>query len=455
MSRLVAVSNRVAIPSQLQGAQGGLAVGLRAALEDAGGIWFGWDGGVDDRPDEPRQPATQDHNGVRYATLRLSRSEYERYYFGFANQVLWPLFHYRMSFIHSCRERREGYWEVNRLFAERLPPLLGGDEAIWVHDYHFIPFGQVLREQGVTAPIGFFLHTPFPPWDVFRALPEPEQLLTALCRYDLVGFQTAIDRDNFLDCIEHCPPPAEVGPPRTGVFPIGIDPEQVAQEAERGYRSQEGKRLRYLRGRRLITGVDRLDYSKGMVNRFEAFESLLERHPETHGEVVYLQIAPVSRGDVPEYEEIRQRLEYMAGHINGRFAEDDWMPLRYLNRGFHRSNILGFLSRSDVGLVTPMRDGMNLVAKEFVAAQDPHNPGVLVLSSQAGAAQELDGAVQVTPYDIDDMVDGMNRALSMPLEERRERWEQMMEVLRRNDIHRWWSDFTQALWAAHAEGSRG
>ncbi len=454
MSELVAISNRVALPSQLQGAQGGLAVGLRAALEESGGLWFGWSGGVDERAGA-REPRLQEANGVRYATLRLTRDEYERFYMGYANQVLWPLFHYRMSFVHCTDARLEGYWEVNRLFAGHLLPLLKGGETIWVHDYHFIPFGSLLREQGVSAPIGFFLHTPFPPWDVMRALPDHARLLRALCAYDLVGFQTAIDRDNFLDCIAHM----EGGhirdrewavfdgeAARAGVFPIGIDVDDVAVEARRGFNSQQGRRLQEsLQQRKLIMGVDRLDYSKGLRNRFEAYEALLERHPDYRRSVVFLQIAPISRGDVAEYEEIRQHLEYMAGHINGRFAEYDWVPLRYLNKGFHRSNILGFLARSDVGLVTPMRDGMNLVAKEFVAAQHPDDPGVLVLSSLAGAAHELDAAVLVNPYNVDEIVHGLDRALSMPLAERRERWHAMAQALRDNDIHHWRTTFLEAL----------
>nr|WP_242464447.1 trehalose-6-phosphate synthase [Halorhodospira abdelmalekii] len=446
---MVTISNRVALPSQLQAAQGGLAVGLRAALEESGGIWYGWDGGVDERITGPRAPRVQTHNSVRYATLRLSRTEYDRYYLGFANRVLWPLFHYRMSFVHCRNPLLEGYWEVNRLFAEHLPSLLDGDEIIWVHDYHFIPCGELLREQGVTAPIGFFLHTPFPPWDIIRALPDHSRFLRALCRYDLIGFQTTIDRDNFLDCLRHLDPqPTPL--PRAEVFPIGIDVDQVANAARRGFNSQQGRRLEQsLRDRRLIIGVDRLDYSKGLRNRFEAYESLLEQHSEHRSDIVFLQIAPVSRGDVPEYEEIRQHLEYMAGHINGRFAEYDWVPLRYLNRGFHRTNVLGFLARSHVGLVTPMRDGMNLVAKEFVAAQNPENPGALVLSLHAGAAQELDSALLVNPYNVDDVVDGLHRALTMPLAERHERWQAMMASLRRNDIHRWRTDFVDALHDAH------
>ncbi len=459
MSELVTVSNRVALPSQLQGAQGGLAVGLRAALEESGGLWFGWSGGIDERADPARAPRVQEAHGVRYATLRLTRDEYERYYMGYANQVLWPLFHYRMSFVHCTDARIEGYWEVNRLFAEHLLPLLQGDEAVWVHDYHFIPMGALLRQRGLTAPIGFFLHTPFPPWDVMRALPDHQRLLRALCAYDLVGFQTGFDRDNFLDCITHMEGGAvrdgewavvDGETARAGVFPIGIDVDTVAREARRGFNSQQGRRLQQsLQQRRLIIGVDRLDYSKGLRNRFEAYETLLERHSDYRRSVVFLQIAPISRGDVAEYEEIRHHLEYMAGHINGRFAEYDWVPLRYLNKGFHRSNVLGFLARSDVGLVTPMRDGMNLVAKEFVAAQNPDDPGVLVLSTLAGAARELEAAVLVNPYNVDEIVHGLDRALAMPLDERRERWQAMVKALRENDIHRWRTTFLEALHDAH------
>lgn len=462
---LITISNRVALPSQLQGAQGGLAVGLRTALEESGGLWYGWDGRHAAQLPDPRPLAVQHANGVRYATLQLTRSEYERFYLGFSNQVLWPLFHYRLPYVHCDRVDRGGYWAVNRLFAARLPELPDVRAPIWVHDYHFMPLGELLRERGIDNPLGFFLHTPFPPWDVYRALPGHEALLRALCAYDLVGFQTDLDRDNFLDCLRHVAFAEVLNPGRAlyqgkmlhiGIFPIGIDVDSVAAHARHGFYSQQGRRLQASLGdRRLIIGVDRLDYSKGLDIRFDAYRRLLEQRREHRARVVYLQIAPVSRGDVPEYEEIRRELEYQAGHLNGQFAEYDWAPLRYLNRGFHRANVLGFLARAHVGLVTPMRDGMNLVAKEFVAAQDPDDPGVLVLSELAGAARELDAAIQVNPYDPDEVADRLHQALTLPLGERRERWRQMIRRLREHDITRWRTNFLRALQAAARENGTG
>ena len=453
MSRLVVVSNRVALPKGRQHSQGGLAVAMEAAMRQAGGLWFGWDGQVDDAR---AQEATrlQEHENIKYATVSLSHRDYQDYYAGFANRMLWPLFHYRMNFIHSHRQYQEAYFRVNHDFAQRLTAMLQDDDLIWVHDYHFLPLAAELRKMNITQPIGFFLHTPFPSWDVMRALPGHEELLEALCAYDLIGFQTRIDQDNFLECIRQAKI-AQVqgnwikrGHRRSWVeaFPIGVDVDEVAATAKKGRPSVAGKRLQSsLSGRRLIMGVDRLDYSKGLSERFQAYENLLDHHAERRREVVFMQIAPPTRADVPEYNEIRRTLERNAGHINGRFADYDWVPLRYLNRGFNRSTILGFLSMAQVGLVTPLRDGMNLVAKEYVAAQNPQDPGVLVLSHLAGAAQELDAAVVVNPYDIDDVTAGLQRALSMQNEERKERWLAMMAILRRNNIHVWRERFLHRL----------
>lgn len=455
MSRLVVVSNRVALPKGRQQSQGGLAVAMEAAMRQSGGLWFGWDGQVDDARAQ-EAPRLQEQAGIKYATVSLSQRDYQDYYAGFANRMLWPLFHYRMNFIHSHRQYQEAYFRVNRRFAHDLLPLLQTDDLIWVHDYHFLALGDELRQAGVAQPIGFFLHTPFPSWDVLRALPGHEELLRALCAYDLIGFQTRIEQDNFLECLHQ----SRIGEVRGNVvghahhrswveaFPIGVDVDEVAATARKGRPSASGKRLlSSLAGRRLIIGVDRLDYSKGLPERFQAYEDLLDRHPERRREVVFMQIAPPTRADVPEYKEIRRTLERYAGHINGRFADYDWVPLRYLNRGFNRSTVLGFLSMAQVGFVTPLRDGMNLVAKEYVAAQNPHEPGVLVLSHLAGAAQELDAAVLVNPYDIADVTAGLQRALGMSNEERKERWTAMLAVLRRNDIHIWRERFLDRLQA--------
>lgn len=453
MSRLVVVSNRVPVPRGGKLAPGGLAVGLMSALQAGGGLWFGWDGKVGDLG--AGSVAVHDHGPVRFATLSLCSKDYEEYYNGYANRVLWPLFHYRLNLIDYQRRYSDGYLRVNGLFAHKLQELLQPGDRIWVHDYHCIPVAQQLREAGLRQPLGFFLHIPFPPPDLLRALPEHETLLSMLCAYDLLGFQTEPDRRAFQSCLEqffgaraHADGTISTADfrVRTGVFPISIDVDEVAATAAKGRASRQGRRLQdSLQGRALITGVDRLDYSKGLSGRFRAFQGLLKNYPDTHGRVVYLQVAQPSRSDVPEYKQVRRELNAIAGEITGSFAEYDWAPLIYLSRGFVRSTVLGFLGFSRVGLVTPLRDGMNLVAKEFVAAQDPENPGVLVLSRLAGAAEELDAAVLVNPYDIEDMTEQLARALSMAEGERRERWQAMMQALRRNDVHHWRERFIAAL----------
>jgi trehalose 6-phosphate synthase len=457
--RLVVVSNRIAVEAPgSKGAQGGLAVAVLAALRSTGGIWFGWSGEVTDKP--AAAPELIQGDGLVYATLDLLRQDFEQYYNGFANRVLWPLLHYRPSLVEFQRSDFSAYMRVNRQFAHHLAPLLKPTDFVWVHDYHLMPLGEELRQVGVTQPIGFFLHTPFPAAEVFRVLPIHSKIMRAMCSYDLIGFQTEDDLHNFCDYLRRWSG-AEIGRDgairvfgrhlRAAVFPIGIDVEAIAGQAEQSVGGRHARRLyESLHERSLIIGVDRLDYSKGLEPRFRAFERLLEMYPEARGRVTLMQIAPPTRSDVPEYLEIRRSLEEAAGHINGRFAEFDWMPLRYLNKTFNQRTLCGFLRAARVGLVTPMRDGMNLVAKEYVAAQDPQNPGALVLSSFAGAARELTDALLVNPIDIDGMAEAMHDALVMPLGERLERWQSMMTVLRRNSIGAWRENFVQALAEAAA-----
>ncbi len=455
MSRIVAVSNRVADP-QDKAAAGGLAVGVLRALENGGGIWFGWNGELSQ---ETRDPEVSVRGGITYATIALEEGLYERYYNGFCNTTLWPLFHYRLGLSEYDRSQFESYIGVSELFAKKLLPLLREDDLIWVHDFHLIPLGERLRAAGATQPIGFFLHTPFPPSDVLRALPVHEQLLRGLCSYDVVGFQTERDLSAFREAATQ-PGMGAVSRPdgslQVGdrtiyamVFPIGIDVDACATRAASSESSDwiEGIRTS-LTGRRLMIGVDRLDYSKGLSRRFEAYEALLERHAEFRREIVFMQIAAPTRSAVPAYTEIRHDLERRAGHINGTFAEVDWVPLRYLNRAIDRGSLLAMFRLASVGLVTPFRDGMNLVAKEYVAAQDPDDPGVLVLSTMAGAADELQDAVLVNPVDVDAIVEGIRRGLTMPREERRARHSAMMRVLRQNDIDAWRNRFVAALRAA-------
>ncbi|MFQ5959143.1 MAG: trehalose-6-phosphate synthase, partial [Alphaproteobacteria bacterium] len=298
--------------------------------------------------------------------------------------------------------------------------------------------------------------------EVLASLPTHQELIRTLFAYDLVGFQTDNDLRAFHDYVVR-EAKGKVNADgvvsafgrktRAGVFPIGIDADAFAELAESPESQRQLKRLRdSLQGRRMIIGVDRLDYTKGLVERLRAFEQLLETYPETRGQVSLMQIAPPSRIEVPEYGDIRRALEATAGHINGRFAEFDWVPIRYLNRPFSRRALSGVFRGSRIGLVTPLRDGMNLVAKEYVAAQDASDPGVLVLSRFAGAARQLDGAQIVNPYDLHAMAEALHRGLEMPLEERRERWSTMMEGLRRDDVTAWRNRFLSALRATRAGG---
>jgi trehalose 6-phosphate synthase len=453
MSRLVCVSNRISLPRK-SAAPGGLAIGILSALKRTGGLWFGWGGETVEQ--EPGDPDIHIREGVTYATIDLKKAEFDLYYNGYANEVLWPLFHYFQRGMRYAVEQRDAYESVNRTFAQKLAPLITPDDVIWVHDYHLIPLGRRLRELGVRRPLGFFLHIPFPNIEMLRVLPVYAELLRDLTSYDVVGFQTQNDLRSFQSGIEHLSGPEALrsdGRIRVGdrtmraeVFPIGVDVASVESEAIEASQAEVVKRMTdSLMGRALMIGVDRLDYSKGLVERFQSYQQFLEAYPDNLGRITYLQIAPLSRTDVRAYSEIRQALEQAAGRTNGRFADTDWTPIRYLNRNFPHSTLMGLLRAANVGIVTPLRDGMNLVAKEYVAAQNPEDPGVLILSNLAGAARELSAALQVNPYDTRAVSHAIQAALSMSLQERRERHAAMLQVLKRNDIGAWTRRFVEAL----------
>jgi trehalose 6-phosphate synthase len=453
MGRLVIVSNRVAPIEEGKQAAGGLVVGIREELAAKGGIWFGWSGEVLEKT--ATTPKIVRQGSITYATLGLGKTDYRDYYAGFSNGTLWPLLHFRLGLIQFDRQQFTGYVRVNRLFAARLIPLLRPDDVIWVQDYHLIPMAAELRQRGVKNRIGFFLHTPFPPPGILTALPHHQQVVEALTDYDLIGFQTAEDLRAFHDYIER-----EAGGSvdaagvveafgrkcRAGAFPIGIDTEGFARLAADAVNSVQTRRLiSSLTGRQLIIGVDRLDYSKGIPLRLQAYHRLLAAAPEFRQQVTYLQVTPPSRIDVKQYRDLKAEVETICGRISGHYAEYDWMPIRYLNRNLSRTMLAGFYRSARVGLVTPLRDGMNLVAKEFVAAQAPDDPGVLVLSRFAGAARELDAALLVNPFDTEEVSANLHRALKMPLAERRQRWETMMIVLRKNTGTHWFERFVGAL----------
>lgn len=458
MARIVIVSNRVPPPGSRTPAAGGLAIVIKDAIK-AGGLWFGWSGRT--APQTSTDAHIVTHKSVDYATIDLSQDEYRKFYIGFANGTLWPLLHFRLGLIEFRREHLDGYRAANESFARALAKLLRPDDLIWVHDYHLIPLAAALRSLGTRNRIGFFLHIPFVPSSVFAALPRGQDLLEDFCAYDVVGFQTTEHRRDFLDSVRQIlrfPIDGDGVIFASGrsvcsvVAPVGIDAQAFGKQAERSATGKNARRLlNSLAGRNLMIGVDRLDYSKGLQNRFEAYNRLLTRFPERRQQVSYLQVAAPSREDVAEYAALRPVLNRMAGDINGRHGTFDWVPLRYMSQGLARSTLAGFYRLARIGLVTPLRDGMNLVAHEYVAAQDPGDPGVLILSRFAGVASYFEDALIVNPYDPDEIAEAMNEALTMPLEERRSRHQSLLERLGTLTAASYCSTFLNALQGRKAD----
>lgn len=440
MSRLVIVSNRVPTVKERSASAGGLAVALRTATGRQKKLWFGWSGKT--TPGEAhRVPSIVRSGRTEFATIDLSESDHRGFYLGFSNGALWPLLHYRASLAEYRRQDFACYLAVNTRFAEALAPLLEPGDLVWAQDYHLFPFGAALRARGFTGRIGFFLHIPFPPFELFTVLPQWWRLIQTLGAYDVIGVQTPADAAHLNRALAT----AEVEP-RAEAFPAGIDPARFAALAERAVGARESLRLvQSLTARTLVLGVDRLDYSKGIPQRFRGFAALLEQFPEHRRKVTLLQITPVSRSGVPQYRALRRELDELAGRINGQHAEFDWNPIRYLTRAIPRRTLAGFYRLARVGLVTPLRDGMNLVAKEYVAAQDPKDPGVLILSRFAGAAHDMPGALIVNPIDPDETAEALHAGLTMPLEERQSRWRDMMAAVERTSAAAWAGSFLARL----------
>jgi trehalose 6-phosphate synthase len=452
--RLIIVSNRVAVPGPAnKQLAGGLVVAVKAALRNRTGLWFGWSGDIDDT--ETAEPRTVERGNITYAVVDLSKNDFDEYYNGLANRVLWPVLHYRVDLQEYSRVDHSGYMRVNRLFADKLSAFIRDDDVLWVHDYHLMPLARELRARGHLNPIGFFLHIPCAPLDILRTLPHHDEILGALTYYDLVGFQTENDRDNFAAYLLTIPGAKagrsltfEVGGRQTriGAYPVSIETATYARLARNAARSPFAGEIREsLNGLRLVLGVDRLDYSKGIIQRINAFDRFLELNPEWRSHVTLLQITPRSRSDIKDYAAIENEVTTLIGRVNGRYGEASWTPIRYVNRSHSRSALSGIYRAADVALITPLRDGMNLVAKEYVAAQDPENPGVLVLSQFAGAAAELTGALIVNPHESEGVAAALKRALGMPLFERRERHGPMLEHLSVHDIEHWARSYLSAL----------
>ncbi len=453
MARIVLVSNRVAVPGGDSGNRaGGLEVALRAFLKRHRGVWLGWSGRV--ARGEP-ETHTVTHAGITIVTTDLSRADYNDYYLGFSNRVLWPVLHYRLDLMEFSSREFDGYLRVNERFADVLHPMLAPDDIVWVHDYHLLYLAKALRDRGHANRIGFFLHVPFPPPEVLTGLPKHERLISALCHYDLIGFQTEGYADNLARYLaSECHMTSRDGRTfvagkrvvRLAAFPVGVETLEFNRLAERAARSPFVREvLASIADRALIIGVDRLDYTKGIALRVQAFERFLAQNPPWHRAVTYLQITPRSRSEIREYAEMARVIGETVGRVNGTYGEAAWTPIRYVNRTYSRSALAGLFRLSRAALVTPLRDGMNLVAKEYIAAQNPEDPGVLILSRFAGAALELTSALLVNPYDVEAVGDAVARALTMPFEERRSRHQELFKTLLKSDVKNWGDRFFEAL----------
>lgn len=427
---------------------GGLVSAIRPALEERGGIWFGWSGNTITGRAKATVKSTLQSN-INYLTVDLSDYDVDNYYTGFSNRTLWPLMHSFPTRVRLRDEEHKAYHRINREFAKALYPYLEPGDIVWVQDYHLIPLGESLRHLGWDGPIGFFLHTPFPPPDIFLILPWARKMLETFLTYDLIGFHVEQFRRNFEQSLlselegeiqDHC---FRYGSIRLkiGVYPIGVDGEAFRRWAVSPKAERQAKTLkRFIGDRRLIIGVDRLDYTKGIMERLRIFERMLDRFPSWKRKVSMIQISAPSRTRIPEYVNQKRDVDRLVGEINGRQAEADWTPISYLYRSYDQEMLAGFYRIADVCLVSPLRDGMNLVSKEYVASQTD-DPGVLVLSRFCGAADELKDALIINPYDRDGSALALKRALDMPLEERRRRQSAMMGMIRKNSARAWRDNF--------------
>ena len=452
---VIVVSNRVARAKSDEPIAGGLAAALIPMVRDSGAIWVGSSGETADAAQtKDSVPQIETLGTGALATVDMPAKHYRGYYEGFANSALWPALHSRPDLIRVTADEYTCYREVNAFMARALQGFDAPDAVFWIQDYHFLALGAEMRRLQIGRPLGFFLHTPWADRRTMAAVPHHADLVEAMLSYDLIGFQTDDDRENFEDYLHFelglsvfdGTVTSRAGLTHLATFPIGIDVEEFTSRATKASTRADVSRLRAsLNGGKLVFGVDRLDYSKGLANRMRAFDRMLDIEPQLKRGVSLLQVAVPTRGNIRAYRELKSELASLVGEINGRHAEVDWIPIRYLNKSFSQLTLAGFYRAAHVGLVTPLQDGMNLVAKEYVAAQNPFDPGVLVLSSFAGAARELDAALLVNPHDIDGMARQIATALSMSLEERRERWHAMIAKLRACSVQSWFAGFLRAL----------
>ena len=463
MNRLIVVSNRLPFALDSTGedlwtvtpATGGLVSAIEPMLRERGGVWIGWPGIAGEIPQEPFAKATR-NAGYKIVPVALSESERNEFYYGYSNEVIWPLFHDLQNFCNFDPTYWQAYKDVNRRYANAIAHCAQPNDFIWVHDYHLMYVGWALREQSMSRTISglaFFLHIPFPPYDIFSKLPQQQRLLRALLQFDLLGFQTRRDVRNFIQCVRRVMPDAKIAPRRdlqlirfekrqirVGHFPIGIDFVSFENGAKAETVADKAQQLRStFPGYQLVLGSDRLDYSKGIPERLRAFRTALELHPELRERIVLIQIVVPSRVEIPRYHEFKDRIDRLVGDINGRFSTSTWLPVQYHFRSLDRDDLLAHYRGCDIAFVTPLKDGMNLVAKEYCACRI-EDDGVLILSQFAGAAEQLKpGAVLVNPYDVEQMADAISEAYRMNEAARTSRMKRMRRVVRSENVF-WWVD---------------
>jgi trehalose 6-phosphate synthase len=471
-TRLTVVSNRLAIVVDkdndgkwtIKPGSGGLVTALGPVLRDRGGLWIGWlgsnlQGALDEPTLEELLARGSRETGYSLKPVELSEDEVQKYYFGFSNEILWPLFHDLPSRCNFDPAYWRVYEQVNGKFARTVADNTEEKEDyVWVHDYQLILVAAQLKKMGVKRHTGFFLHIPFPPLDGFVRLPWRFQVLDALLQYDLIGFQTVRDRRNFMDCVRMLVPESRVvghgqvarcltaeKEVMVGTFPISIDYRQFAEFSRTKEVQDEAWIIHAnLPERQLILGVDRLDYTKGIPDRLKAYANALERYPQLRRKMSLVQVVVPSRQEVPEYEALKREIERLVGEINGRFSEVGWTPIHYIYRSLNRIELLAYYRTCEIALITPLKDGMNLVAKEFCACSIENN-GVLILSEFAGAAAQLHiGALLVNPYDIEGVADAIFEACTMDGASRHTRMEKLRKSIQKNNIFHWVNTFLQA-----------
>jgi len=444
---------------QVQLSPGGLVTALTPILQKRGGVWIGWPGVLEKVDlDESLAVANRDLGCVLKAVL-LTKEEIDKYYFGFSNEIIWPLFHDLQTRCNFDPAYWNAYQAVNRKFAEVIAENARMEDYIWAHDYQLMLVAKELRSMGVENKLGFFLHTPFPPLDIFVKLPWRTQILSALLEYDVVGFQTRHDRNNFIYCIETMhkglqvdarkqvstmiTPKREIG---IGSFPISIDFRDFARRAASPVVVQAAKQLREaIPNQQIVLGVDRLDYSKGIPEKLRAFRNALERFDDLRGKIVLVQISVPSREDIPQYQALKTEIEGLVSEINGRFSRSGWIPVHYMFRSLERTELLAYYRAADIALITSLKDGMNLVAKEYCAA-NVDKSGVLILSEFAGASAQLSGdSLLVNPYDIEGVAEAIHQAYGMSIDERRQRMHRLRKSVARRDVFWWVDSFLQAV----------